>query len=467
MSDELAFMSATELVTNYKSKTLSPVEAVKASVARIESHGDKLNAFTIVDPDGAIAAAFESEQRWMHGEPKGLCDGVPTTIKDLVITKGWPTLRGSRSVDPNQVWEEDAPCVARLKEHGAVLLGKTTTPEFGHKGVTDSLLTGITRNPWNLDKTPGGSSGGASAAVAAGMGQLAIGTDAGGSIRIPASFAGIYGIKPTFGRVPMYPASPYGTLSHTGPMTRTVQDAALMLTVIAEPDARDWYGLPTSGVNYTRILDANVRGLKIGFSDTLGLDVTVDPEVADAVSSAAKQFAELGAVTEAIRINWPVSPRDIFLVHFAAGAATLLSMLPNEQRDKIEPTLKAMATEGDKLDVLSVKKADLDRIANGVYMNQLLSQYDLLLCPTLPLTAFDVGKPCPDEYQEDPYGWIPFTPPLNLTGQPAASIPCGFSSAGLPIGLQIVGPTYGEEVVLKASYAFECARPFANEKPVL
>ena len=184
MSDELAFMSATELVTNYKSKTLSPVEAVKASVARIESHGDKLNAFTIVDPDGAIAAAFESEQRWMNGEPKGLCDGVPTTIKDLVITKGWPTLRGSRSVDPNQVWEEDAPCVARLKEHGAILLGKTTTPEFGHKGVTDSLLTGITRNPWNLDKTPGGSSGGASAAVAAGMGQLAIGTDAGGSIRI-------------------------------------------------------------------------------------------------------------------------------------------------------------------------------------------------------------------------------------------------------------------------------------------
>lgn len=466
MTDELAYTSATELLAKYKAKSLSPVEAVQASIAKIERDGEKLNAFTIVDPDKALAAASESERRWMAGEPKGLCDGIPTTIKDLVITEGWPTLRGSRSVKRDQVWDEDAPCVARLKEHGAVLLGKTTTPEFGHKGVTDSLLTGITRNPWNLEKTPGGSSGGASAAVAAGMGQLAIGTDAGGSIRIPACFAGIYGLKPTFGRVPMYPASPYGTLSHTGPMTRTVGDAALMLTVIAEPDARDWYGLPYDGADYTKMLGSGVRGLKIGFSDNLGLDVNVSTEVANAVSSASTIFTELGATVEAVNINWPTSPRDIFLVHFAAGAATLMSMLPTEQKEQIEPTLQAMAAEGNKLDLLSVKKVELDRVTNGIYMNQLLTKYDLLLCPTLPLVAFDVGKPCPDEYREDPYGWIPFTPPFNLTGQPAASIPCGFSDTGLPMGLQIIGPMYGEQAVLNASHAFESAHPFANKRPV-
>ena len=467
MSEELAFTSATELLNRYKTKKLSPVEATKASIAQIERHSEKLNVFTIIDPEQALIAASNSEKRWMAGEPKGLCDGIPTTIKDLVITKGWPTLRGSRSVDPNQAWDEDAPCVARLKEHGAILLGKTTTPEFGHKGVTDSVLTGITRNPWNLEKTPGGSSGGASAAVASGMGQLAIGTDAGGSIRIPASFSGIYGIKPTFGRVPMYPASPFGTLSHTGPMTRTVKDAALMLQVISQPDPRDWYGLPRHETNYSDLIENGVQGLKIGFSPTLGLDTKVDPEVADAVSDSAAQFSNLGAKVESVDVKWPISPRDLFMVHFGSGAATFMSMLTDSQKDQIEDTLQAIAAEGSKLEMLTVKKAELDRVSNGIYMNQLLSQYDLVLCPTLPLVAFEAGKACPDEYVNDPYGWIPFTPPFNLTGQPAASIPCGFNSDGLPIGLQIIGPTYGEQMVLNASRAFEKVRPFSDQRPKL
>jgi aspartyl-tRNA(Asn)/glutamyl-tRNA(Gln) amidotransferase subunit A len=348
-----------------------------------------------------------------------------------------------------------------------VLLGKTTTPEFGHKGVTDSILTGITRNPWNLDKTPGGSSGGASAAVAAGMGQLAIGTDAGGSIRIPACFAGVYGLKPTFGRVPTYPPSPFGTLSHAGPMTRTVADAALMLTVIAQPDARDWYGLPYDNEDYSNSVDGKITGLKIAFSPDLGLDTQVDTEVAEAVFNAARQFSNLGASVETIDIDWPVAPRDILLIHFTSSVAKMMSMLTEEQRAKIEPTLAAMATEGEKLDMLSLKTAELDRVVNGIYMNHLLAQYDLLLCPTLPVLAFDVGQPCPNDYVDDPFGWIPFTPPFNLTGQPAASIPCGFSDSGLPIGLQIVGPMYGDATVLTASRAFERARPFADKRPKL
>ncbi|HHZ67576.1 MAG TPA: amidase [Alphaproteobacteria bacterium] len=467
MSDDLAYMPATELIKNYRAGRLSPVEAVRASLNRIERDGKKLNAFTIVDTDAALAAASESEQRWKTANPKGLLDGVPTTIKDLVVTEGWPTLRGSRAIDPDQAWNEDAPCVARLREHGAVLLGKTTTPEFGHKGVTDSILTGITRNPWNLDKTPGGSSGGASAAVAAGMGQLAIGTDAGGSIRIPACFAGVYGLKPTFGRVPTYPPSPFGTLSHAGPMTRTVADAALMLTVIAQPDARDWYGLPYDNEDYSNSVDGKITGLKIAFSPDLGLDTQVDTEVAEAVFNAARQFSNLGASVETIDIDWPVAPRDILLIHFTSSVAKMMSMLTEEQRAKIEPTLAAMATEGEKLDMLSLKTAELDRVANGIYMNHLLTQYDLLLCPTLPVLAFDVGQPCPNDYVDDPFGWIPFTPPFNLTGQPAASIPCGFSDSGLPIGLQIVGPMYGDATVLTASRAFERARPFADKRPKL
>ena len=467
MSEDLAFMPATELIQNYRTLKLSPVEVVHASLDRIERHGSKLNAFTIVDADSALDAASDSEQRWKNGNPKGLLDGVPTTIKDLVITKGWPTLRGSRSTNPDQPWDEDAPCVARLKEHGAVLLGKTTTPEFGHKGVTDSILTGITRNPWNLDKTPGGSSGGASAAVASGMGQLAIGTDAGGSIRIPACFTGIYGLKPTFGRVPTYPSSPFGTLAHAGPMTRTVADAALMLTVIANPDTRDWHALPYDGTNYSTTIDGNIHGLKVAFSPTLGLDVEVNAEVAETVSNATQQLSDLGASVETIDLNWPIPPRDIIQVLFTCSAAKFISMLTGEQQGQIEPTLLAMAAEGKKLDMMSLKTAELDRTANGIYMNHILAKYDVLLSPTLPVVAFDAGKPCPDSYSEDPFGWIPFTPPFNLTGQPAASIPCGFSQSGLPVGLQIVGPMHGDSVVLNVSLAFESAYPFADKRPVL
>ena len=250
MNEDITLVPASELLELYRGKALSPVDVTRACLDRIADLDSKLNAYCLVDEESALAAARDSETRWQRGQPAGLVDGIPTAIKDLILTRGWPTLRGSRTVARDQNWDQDAPCVARLREHGAVLIGKTTTPEFGWKGVTDSPLTGITRNPWDPDMTPGGSSGGSAVAVATGMAALSIGTDGGGSIRIPCGFTGLFGIKATFGRVPAWPLSPFGTVSHVGPMTRAVTDSALMLSVISEPDYRDWYALPADAQDY-------------------------------------------------------------------------------------------------------------------------------------------------------------------------------------------------------------------------
>src|SRR3954471_13745004 len=262
---DLCALTATELLEGYRKHELSPVEVTRAVLARIEKLNPVLNAFNLVS-DHALDDAKASEARWMSGQTKGLLDGVPVSIKDIILTKGWPTLRGSKTADPEGRWSGDGPATARLKENGAVLLGKTTTPEFGWKGVTDSALTGITRNPWNLAKTPGGASGGAAAALAAGMGALAVGTDGGGSIRIPCSFTGLFGIKASFGRVPAWPLSPFGTVAHLGPMTRSVTDAALMLNVLALPDARDWHALPCERRDWRFGLDEGITDLRIAYS---------------------------------------------------------------------------------------------------------------------------------------------------------------------------------------------------------
>src|SRR5262245_28816495 len=243
-------LSAAELLECYRSRRLSPVEVTRAALDRIAQLQPTYNAFVMVGEREAMQAARESEARWQRGEPAGLVDGLPTTVKDLLLLKGWPTLRGSRTVNPNQPWEEDSAAVARMREHGAVFLGKTTTPEFGWKGVTDGPLTGVTVNPWDRTKTPGGSSGGAAVAAALGMGVMHIATDGGGSIRIPAGFSGLFGFKPTFGLVPVHPHPPPWTLWHQGPIARSVHDAALMLTVITRPDARDFYAAPPLNVDY-------------------------------------------------------------------------------------------------------------------------------------------------------------------------------------------------------------------------
>jgi aspartyl-tRNA(Asn)/glutamyl-tRNA(Gln) amidotransferase subunit A len=459
VSRDLALMPATELLTRYRARTLSPVEVTKAALARVGALNGRLNAFCLIDEAGALAAAAESEQRWQRGEPAGLVDGVPTSVKDILLTKGWPTLRGSKAVARDQAWDEDSPAVARLRENGAVLLGRTTTPEFGWKGVTDSPLTGITRNPWNPEMTPGGSSGGAAVAAATGMGALHIGTDGGGSIRIPAGFTGIFGFKQTFGLVPAHPLSPFGTLAHIGPMTRTVGDGALMLTVLTQPDARDWYALPPDGRNYLDRLDEGVKGLRIAFAPTLA-EAPVDPEVAALVADAAKLFAELGATVDQAVPALPDS-YETFARHWFPGAANALRAFSPEQRRIMDPGLVEIATVGAALPLLDYLAAVKEREAMGVAMNLFHQRWDLLLTPTLPIPAFAAGREVPDgDAGKRWMSWTPFTYPINLTRQPAATVPCGPTRAGLPVGLQIIGSLYDDHRVLRAARAFERARPW-------
>ena len=455
---DIAYASASSLLELYRKKALSPVEAIRLLLDRLDRLQPKLNAFCIVDRDGALAAAQESERRWHRGEPARQLDGVPVTIKDLVLMRGFPTLRGSRLVDPDQDWSEDAPAVARLREAGAVILGKTTTPEFGWKALGDSPLTGITRNPWDLTRTPGGSSAGAAAACASGIGPLHLGSDGAGSIRIPAAFTGIFGLKPSFGRVPAYPLSAMGLLAHLGPMARTVEDAALMLNVLSEPDHRDSYALPPEDTDYCDGIEDGVRGWRIAYSPTLGY-AKVDPEIADAVAKAVRQFETLGAIVEEVGSIFP-SPREALLTLWAAGAAKLLDGYSADQRALVDPGLVATASEGARISAVDYLGAELVRTALGQQMAAFHQKYDLLLTPMMPIPALPVGQdlnnPATERHWID---WSPFSYPFNLTRQPAASIPCGLTRAGLPIGLQIVGPLYADARVLRAARAFETTQP--------
>jgi aspartyl-tRNA(Asn)/glutamyl-tRNA(Gln) amidotransferase subunit A len=458
-SQDPALLSALELVELYRARKLSPVEATQAALARIAKLNPRFNAFCLVDEESALVAARASEQRWTKGRPLGRIDGVPATVKDLLLTKGWPTLRGSKVIDPKQPWDEDAPSVARLREEGAVFLGKTTTPEFGWKGVTDSALAGITRNPWDPSKTPGGSSGGAAVAAACGIGALHLGTDGGGSIRIPAGFTGIFGLKQSFGRVPASPLSPFGTLAHIGPMTRTVADAALMLSVIARPDPRDCYAIPHDGQDYLNGIENGVQGCRIAFSPSLG-GHSVEPEVAKLVGEAAAAFCELGAHVEEAEPEIGGNCESVFVDHWFPGAANALRAYAPEQLALMEPGLQEIAAAGARLPLMGYLAAVKEREQLGVRMNLFHQKWDLLLTPTLPLAAFAAGLEVPTEAAGRRWtAWTPFTYPFNLTRQPAATVPCGRTSAGLPVGLQIVGPSYGDVLVLRAARAFERLRP--------
>jgi aspartyl-tRNA(Asn)/glutamyl-tRNA(Gln) amidotransferase subunit A len=454
MQTALAFLTAQELTTLYRSRKLSPVDAVKAALSAIDQHNSTLNAFALVDPEGALAAARAAEERWHRNEPLGLVDGVPVTIKDLVLTRNWPTLRGSKLIHPAQEWPEDAPSVARLREQGAVMLGKTTTPEFGWKGVTDSPLTGITRNPWNPAMTPGGSSGGAAVAAAMGMGALHIGTDGGGSVRIPASFTGIVGFKATFGRVPAHPLSPFGTLANVGPMARSVGDAALMLSVISRPDRRDCYTLPIERPDYHETLNGNIAGWRIAFAPSL-CGEAVDREVADTVARAVRTFESLGARVETIAPPLQSSLATFQTLWFA-GAAFLVSQFPEPDLSVLDPGLADIVAQGQSLTLTNHLVATRAREALSVEMNAFHQRFDLLISPTMPITAFVAGHDVPPGSRLTQWSeWSPFTYPFNLTRQPAISVPCGLDGEGLPIGLQIVGPLYGDRAVLNAARAFE------------
>lgn len=468
---DLTQCTAHQLLALYRSGEASPVDTTRALLARIEKVNPHINAFTLVDEEVALQCAKASEAKWQahrqnggHSDSVGALEGVPVSIKDLILTRGWPTLRGSRTIDPQQAWEVDAPVTARLKESGAVLFAKTTTPEFGCKGETNSPATGLTRNPWHLGKTPGGSSGGTAAAVASGLGPMGVGTDGAGSVRIPAAFCGNFGLKPSFGRVPAYPLSPFGSVAHLGPHTMDVTDAALMLNVMKQADARDWTSLPPDSTDYLQGLNEGIRGLRIAYSPTLGYAKNIHPELAAAVDKAVKVLEQLGAHVEQVDPGIE-DPLEITTGLWFLGSLTVWNGLSDEQQAVTDPDFKAQALLGQQLSALEIQQLNLKRGALGSHMRQFMQKYDLLVTPAVAVPAFDI-RPAGQEKMtpEAMLGWTPFSYPFNLTQQPASTIPCGLTQAGLPIGLQFVGRMFDDAMVLRASRAYESVCPIPRPK---
>ena len=455
-------LTAAELLRLYRRRELSPVEVTRDQLDRIDTFQPTINAFIIVDRDGALKAAQASEARWQKGEPIGLADGLGATVKDNMWLKGFPSRRGSLTSSPDRM-KDDAPAVARLRESGAVILGKTTLPEFGWIGVCHSPLTGITRNPWKLDRTPGGSSGGAAAAALLNLGHLHIGTDGAGSIRIPAAFTGVFGIKPSFGRVAAYPASPFSILAHVGPLTRTVSDAALMLSVIGGPDTRDMTAWNTPTPDYRVGIDGGVRGLRVAWSPRLGYVQKLDPQIEAATRKAAQVFGDLGAIIEEADPGF-TEPYEMIMTLWGAVSAMIVAAAPASDRATMDPGFLKLAEEGQRYSLADYLSAFTARQDLAIVMERFHEKYDLLLTPQMPLGAIEAGHVTPPDgsYGERWIAWSPYTYPFNLTQQPAASVPCGFTSDGLPIGLQIVGAARQDHLVLRAARAFESAHPFAT-----
>ncbi len=467
---DLADWTAAQLVRAFRGREVSPVEAMRAVLRRIDERNEALDAYCLVEPEQALRTSAESERRWASGTPLSRIDGVPTSVKDIFLTDGWPTRRGSLTIDPAGPWTEDAPAVARLREAGAAFPGKTTTPELAWKGVTDSPLTGATRTPWDTRLTSGGSSGGAAAAVSAGMGPLAIGTDGGGSVRIPGSFCGVVGFKPTYGTVPMYPPSPFGTLAHVGPIARTVEDAALLLDVITGFDTRDWSALPTPRRPFSPGLDDPRRGLRaldgvrVAYSRDLGF-APLDPAVGAVVDAAVGVLEALGARVEAVDPGF-AEPVEAFECLWYAGAAKATAALTDTQRDLLEPGLRDVCDRGlgysaqDYLDAVAV------RMGMGVRMGAFHQDYPLLVTPAMPIPPFEAGLQVPRGWAGERWpSWSQYSYPFNMTQQPAITVPCGFGDDGLPVGLQIVGPRHGDRHVLAAARAYEEAAGWWRARP--
>jgi aspartyl-tRNA(Asn)/glutamyl-tRNA(Gln) amidotransferase subunit A len=459
---DISQLSAVELLRLYRRRDISPVEVARDAFQRIERFEPQINAFVLLDREGTLEAARASETRWAKGEPMGLTDGLPATIKDIIDVKGLPTRKGSLTTPDTSV-AHDAPAVARLKEQGAVILGKTCTPEFGWIGVCHSPLTGITRNPWNLTRTTGGSSGGAAAAALLNLGVLHLGTDGAGSVRIPSAFCGTFGIKPSYGRVPAYPASAFTVLAHQGPLTRTVTDAALMLSIIGQPDMRDTTAWNTPAPDYRIGLDDGVRGLRVAWSPRLGYVKDLDADVEAAACKAAQVFVDLGAHVEEVDPGF-TEPINIEKPIWYAVAATLVDAVPASEREKIDEGLRQMAEQGRRTSLSDYLAAHSQRTELALHMLRFHERYDLLLTPQMPVPAIEAGRvtPADGRFGDEWINWSPYTYPFNLTQQPAASVPCGFSSDGLPVALQIVGPPRRDEMVLRAARAYESACPFAR-----
>jgi len=461
---DLGEMSAAELSELFASGKASPVEAAKASLDRIERLNPAVNAFAYVVPEMALAAAKESEARWKKGEPLSPIDGAPTTIKELTPVKGIPWRRGS-ALGSREPSDKEFLIMKRLRGAGVTVLGTTTSPEFGWKGVTHGPALGNTLNPWRTDRASGGSSGGAAVAAALNMGVLHEGSDGAGSIRIPSSFSGVFGIKPSFGWIPADTPAPLFELAHRGPLARTVEDAALFLNATTGPTPLAMYGYcPTPVPDWREaIKGAGVKGMTIGYSRNLGY-AEVQPDVAAAVERAASRLADMGAIIEEVDPGF-ANPQDALLVlWYAAEARTVELANPTEEQKRLmDPGLLRIYTNGRAYSARDYIAADQVRAELKVTMALFHEQYDALMLPTMPVTAIEAGVDFPGGVEgKDWSDWSPFTYPFNMTGQPAVSVPCGFDAGGLPIGLQFVGPRYRDDIVLKLAAAYQAAHPEAR-----
>lgn len=466
MSEELHHLSATELLALYRSRKLSPVEVTKAALERIDELNPDLNAFVTITPDLARKQAHEAEKAYAPAstDPASPLAGVPGSLKDLTPTRGILTAKGSL-LHKDWIPDYNAPIVDRLFDSGMVMLGKTNTPELGWKGDSDNKVFGPTHNPWQYGKTAGGSSGGAAAAVASGMGPISQGTDGAGSIRIPAAFCGAYGIKPSWGLVPQYPASAVELLSHVGPITRTVRDAALMLTVMAGAHPLDRISLPIEK-DYLKEMEGSIEGLRIAWSPDLGY-AEVEPEVAHLTSLAARRFSDMGCHVE--EKHPPLSdPWEILDTIWASAFAGVFLDNFDEVHNDLYPGLLAVVEKGRQFTAAQLSRANAMR--NDYYHGWriFMEDFDLVLTPTLPVPAFRAGNDHPGRINDRDttyLNWTSFTYPFNITGQPAATVPCGFTQAGLPVGLQIVGKWRDDVSVLRASAAFEDTAPWRDARP--
>ena len=462
---DLAYTPASELVDLIAGKALSPVEVMAAALARLEALNPTLNAVCTATPERAMEAAREAERAVMRGDDLGLLHGVPTTIKDLALTKGVRTMAGSH-VHADRVPDEDAPFVERLAAAGAISMGKTTTPEFGWMGCGKSPLTGVSHNPWKHGYNAGGSSTGAAICAAAGIGPIHQGSDGAGSIRMPAAFCGVYGLKPSYGRVPYGRHVNNNHSSHIGPLTRTVADAAMMLQAMAGPDDRDQASLEAPPADYVAHLDDGIAGLRVAYSPDLGA-LAVDREVAEVVAAAVRAFEAAGVEIDEVDLDWG-DHHDMELIIWSVSFAGTIGPLLDEWEDRMDPGLVACARDGLRHSGVDYVTAQARRHELYAKVQRFFEGYDLLLTPTLSVAAFPADLIIPEHWEQHPWDWIRwagFSYPFNLTWLPAATCPCGFTPAGLPVGLQIVAGRFQDERVLRASRAFEQVLPWADKRP--
>jgi len=476
--EEICFMSASDLAEKIKTQELTSLEITETIIERIEKINPIINAYCTPTFDLARKIARKADKAVKKREKLGLLHGIPVSIKDETETKGIRTTFGSKAFE-NNIARKDEIVVRRLRDAGAVILGKTNTPAYGYKGETDNLIFGVTRNPWNLERTPGGSSGGAAAAVASGLGPIGIGSDGGGSIRIPSCFCGLFGLKSTFGRVPqnsMKLFGNFGTFVHKGPLVRYVKDAALVLDIIAGQDESDRYSVPNPNFSYLKRLNDTPNKLKIGYSLDLGFAEALDPEVETSVMNGIQKFEEFGWTIEKSRIKLR-NPEYLFLTLWSSGLAHTLGPLLKEWQDKTEPDLMDLINLGLSFSKKEVKIAEVQREIVYSDICRAFRKIDILITPTLACPAFELGKSIVIDKKTGKTGviingknvtssgWLPFTYPFNMSGHPAASIPCGWTSDGLPIGMQIVGKRFDELTVLQVSKAFEELAPWQDKRP--